>query len=121
MEHQRQPGGYLLDVAGYVKGSLIMRRDLLLKQQVVHNSWARFYMRSGPIAAPAQSWFMGTSKDYIGNQLYIADETFGHSRLTIQPNNGLIWLSTAVGVGINTSNTAGICLLSMEKFTPQNL
>lgn len=49
------------------------------------NSWARFYMRS-----PNRSWFIGTSQNFNGDQFYIADETGGQTRMTIQPNVGLI-------------------------------
>jgi hypothetical protein len=37
-----------------------------------------------------QSWFMGTSENFNGNQLYIADETYNQTRLSIQPNGGPI-------------------------------
>ncbi len=97
-------GGYLLDVAGPVK-SFGNTTHFVAQTTGSTNSWARYYMRS-----PSQSWFMGTSQNFIGNQLYIADETFGHSRFTIQPNNGLIWMSTTTGVAINTTNTAGYML-----------
>jgi hypothetical protein len=53
---------------------------------------------------------MGTGQNYNGNQVFIHDETFNQLRFTIQPNNGLIWMSTATGVGINTTNTAGYML-----------
>jgi hypothetical protein len=60
--------------------------------------------------SPSQSWFIGTSQNFIGNQFYIGDENFNHTRFSIQPNNGLIWMSTTTGVGINTANTAGYML-----------
>jgi hypothetical protein len=97
-------GGYLLDVAGPVK-SVGNTTHFVAQTNGGTNSWARFYMRS-----PSQSWFMGTSQNFIGNQFYIGDETFNHTRFSIQPNNGLIFLSTATGVGINTSNTTGYAL-----------
>jgi hypothetical protein len=96
--------GYYLDVAGPVK-SVGNTTHFVAQTTGSTNSWARYYMRSN-----GQSWFMGTSQNFIGNQLYIADETFGHTRFTIQPNNGLIWMSTTTGVGINTTNTAGYML-----------
>lgn len=97
-------GGYLLDVAGPVK-SFGNTTHFVAQTTGGTNSWARYYMRSS-----GQSWFIGTSQNFIGNQLYISDETFGQSRFTIQPNNGLIWMSTNTGVGINTTNTAGYML-----------
>ncbi len=97
-------GGYLLDVAGPIK-SFGNTTHFVAQTTGTTNSWARFYMRS-----PSQSWFIGTSQNFIGNQFYIGDETFNHTRFSIQPNNGLIFLSTATGVGINTSNTTGYAL-----------
>ena len=40
----------------------------------------------------SQSWFLGTSQNFNGNQLYLGDETFNITRLTIQPNGGPIYL-----------------------------
>ncbi|HEU5163964.1 MAG TPA: hypothetical protein VFU29_00400 [Chitinophagaceae bacterium] len=54
------------------------------------NSWARYYMRS-----PSQSWFIGTSHNFAGNQLYIVDETANQTRMAIQTNGN---------VGIGTGN-----------------
>jgi len=54
------------------------------------NSWARFYMRS-----PNRSWFMGTSQNFSGDQLYLVDETAGQTRMAI---------STAGFVGFNNTN-----------------
>lgn len=49
------------------------------------NSWARYYMRS-----TNRSWFIGTSQNFNGDQFYLADETGGQTRMSIQPNGGLI-------------------------------
>ncbi len=95
-------GGYRLDVAGPVK-SFGNTTHFVAQTTGGTNSWARYYMRSN-----SQSWFIGTSENFIGNQFYIADETFGHTRFSIQPNNGLIWMTGSVG--INTNNTAGYAL-----------
>ena len=96
--------GYYLDVAGPVK-SIGNTTHFVAQTNGGTNSWARFYMRSN-----SQSWFMGTSQNFNGNQFYIGDETFNHTRMSIQPNNGLIYMSSAIGVGINTGNTAGYML-----------
>jgi hypothetical protein len=98
-------GGYLLDIKGYTRAFNNGSTGFVAQTTGGTNSWARYYLRSN-----SQSWFLGTSQDFIGNQFYIADENFGHTRFSIQPNNGLIWLSTATGVGINTTNTAGYAL-----------
>jgi hypothetical protein len=101
--------GYVFDVAGPVK-TFGNTTHFVAHTTGGDNSWARLYMRSGPGISGQQSWFIGTSRNYVGNQLYIGDETFNHTRFTINPNNGLIWMSTNVGVGINTTNTAGYML-----------
>jgi hypothetical protein len=49
-----------------------------------------------------QSWFMGTSENFNGNQLYIADETFNQTRFSIQPNGGPINMQ-----GNTTQNISG--------------
>ncbi len=77
-------GGYLADIAGPVR-SFGNTTHFVAQTTGGTNSWARFYMRS-----TAQSWFIGTSQNFIGNQLYIADETYGITRIAIQPNGGAI-------------------------------
>ena len=67
--------GYYLDVAGPVK-SIGNTTHFVAQTNGGTNSWARFYMRSN-----SQSWFMGTSQNFIGNQFYIGDETFNHTRM----------------------------------------
>ena len=54
------------------------------------NSWARYYMRS-----TNRSWFIGTSQNFNGDQLYIVDETVGQTRMVV---------NTAGNVGIGTTN-----------------
>jgi hypothetical protein len=54
------------------------------------NSWARYYMRS-----TNRSWFIGTSQNFNGDQLYINDETAGQTRMVI---------NTGGNVGIGTTN-----------------
>ncbi len=60
------------------------------------NSWARYYMRSGDANGSLhQSWFMGTSRDFNGDQFYLVDESAGQMRMAI---------STTGMVGINNTN-----------------
>ena len=60
------------------------------------NSWARFYMRSvNANGSIHRSWFMGTSRNFNGDQLYIADETAGATRMVI---------TTSGNVGIGNEN-----------------
>ena len=66
------------------------------------NSWARFYMRS-----PERSWFMGTSRAFNGNQLYVADETAGQIRMAIA-TNGFVGIGTSnPQAGLEVSGTGG--------------
>jgi len=102
--------GYYLDVAGAVRNSGDAAH-FVANATGGTNSWARFYMRSlNANQSILQSWFIGTSKNYVGNQFYIGDETYVHTRFSIQPNNGLIYMQTTTGVAINTTNTAGYML-----------
>ena len=107
-------GGYLLDVAGPIR-TFGNTTHFVAQTTGGTNSWARLYMRSA-----GQSWFMGTSQNFIGNQLYIADETFNQTRLTIQPNGGPIALHGNItqpsGYGmpkamvyLNSNGTIGRC------------
>jgi hypothetical protein len=77
-------GGYLLDVSGPVR-SFGNTTHFVAQTTGGTNSWARFYMRSS-----SQSWFIGTSQNFIGNQLYIGDETNNKTRFSIQPGDGPI-------------------------------
>ncbi|HUR99437.1 MAG TPA: hypothetical protein VMZ26_15335 [Pyrinomonadaceae bacterium] len=77
-------GGYRLDVAGPVQ-SAGDSTHFVAQTTGGTNSWARFYMRSS-----SQSWLMGTSQNFNGNQFYIVDETFGRTRMSIEPNAGPI-------------------------------
>src|SRR5204863_5044844 len=54
------------------------------------NSWARYYLRS-----QNRSWFIGTSQNFNGDQLYINDETAGQTRMVI---------NTAGNIGVGTTN-----------------
>jgi hypothetical protein len=77
-------GGYLLDVAGPVR-SFGSTTHFVAQTLGGTNTWARFYMRSS-----SQSWFIGTSQNFNGNQLYFGDETYNRTRFSIQPGNGPI-------------------------------
>jgi hypothetical protein len=68
-----------------------------------------------------QSWFIGTSQNFNGNQLYIGDETNNETRLTIQPAGGPIYLTGNITqnagsyglpkamVYLNSNGTIGRC------------
>lgn len=98
-----------LDVQGGVRSFSPASSHFVAETTGGTNSWARFYMRS-----PERSWFMGTSRAFNGNQLYIADETAGQIRMAIATNGF---------VGINTSNpqagleVSGTGALSQQRIT----
>jgi hypothetical protein len=64
------------------------------------NSWARYYMRS-----LSQSWFIGTSQNFAGNQLYVVDETANQTRMVIQTNGNLGIGTTNPLVNLHVSGT----------------
>jgi hypothetical protein len=78
--------GYLLDVTGPVRTSG-NTTHIVAQTTGGTNSWARLYMRS-----TSQSWFMGTSQNFNGNQLYIGDETNNQTRFSVQPAGGPIYM-----------------------------
>lgn len=94
---------YRLDVKGYTRAFNDSAAGFVAETTGGTNTWARYYMRSS-----AQSWFIGTSQAFIGNQLYIGDETYNQTRFSIQPNGGPMMLGGPVG--INTFNTTGYAL-----------
>ncbi len=64
------------------------------------NSWAQLRMQT-----TNQSWMLGTSQNFNGDQFYLVDLTRNQQRLTIQPNGGDITFP-AGNVGIGTTNPA---------------
>lgn len=107
--------GYKLDVTGPVRvgGDAA---HFLANATGGTNSWARYYMRSS-----AQSWFIGTSQNFNFNQFYLVDESTNHTRLTIQPSGGPIYITgnltqEAASLGVpkamvylNSNGTIGRC------------
>ncbi len=64
------------------------------------NNWARFYMRT-----PNRSWFMGSSQNFNGDQLYFADETAGQTRMVITTGGRVGIGTTAPGAGLEVRGT----------------
>jgi hypothetical protein len=64
------------------------------------NAWAQLRM-----ATNNQTWAMGTSQNYNGDQFYMFDATRNQVRMMIQPNNGAIAFP-AGNFGVGTANPA---------------
>jgi hypothetical protein len=77
-------GSFRMDVQGPVR-SIGNTSHFVVETNGGTNSWARLYMRS-----TNRSWFMGTSQNFNGDQFYLADETSGQTKLSIQPAGGPI-------------------------------
>jgi hypothetical protein len=90
--------GYGLDVRGSSWISSNFSTHYVVQTNGGTNSWARLYMRS-----PSQSWLLGTSQNFNGNQFYLVDETGAQSRMTIQPSGGPITFPFG-NVGIGSTN-----------------
>jgi hypothetical protein len=62
------------------------------------NAWAKFAIRT-----TNQTWSLGSSQNFNGDQFYLTDETHGgYPRMTIQPNGGGIVFPN------NVSNSLGV-------------
>jgi hypothetical protein len=73
------PSGFFrLEVDGGVRNTSSTAAHFVAQTTGGTNSWARYYMRS-----PNRSWFIGTSQNFNGDQFYLADETAGQTRLSI--------------------------------------
>lgn len=89
---------YKLDVAGTLRASQSSSTDMVVQTTGGTNAWARMWM-----ITPGQRWTFGTSQNFNGNQLYLFDDTFGQTRMTVQPGGGNITFPLG-NIGIGTSS-----------------
>jgi len=89
--------GYRIDSMGNVRSIDSGPTSFTAETTGGTNSWARYYMNT-----LSQSWLMGTSQNFNGNQFYLTDNTAGHLRFFIQPNGGPINFPLG-NVGIGTT------------------
>src|SRR5262245_13142405 len=68
--------GYRLDVIGGVRSLDSVSTHFVAETTGETNAWAKFIMKT-----LNRSWAIGTSQNFNGDQLYIADETAGQIRL----------------------------------------
>jgi hypothetical protein len=95
-------GNFRLDSFGSIRAQSNASAHFVAETTGGVNTWARTYWRS-----PVQSWFMGTSRDFNNNQLYVVDETYppgvGRIRMMIEHNDGPILFPVGkVGIGTLT-------------------
>jgi hypothetical protein len=107
-------GNFRLDSLGSIRAFSSASAHFVAETTGGTNTWARFYMRSSnPNGTINQSWFMGTSQNFNGNQFYLADETAGQTRMAI---------TTAGLVGFGTTNPlAGLELRGTGLQTQQRI
>ena len=94
--------GYRGDFAGPVR-SFGNTSHFVVQTTGGTNSWARLYMRS-----TNRSWFIGTSQNFNGDQLYIGDENGGITKMSIQPG-------VAGPVNMNSNVTQAEAFLGQPK------
>jgi hypothetical protein len=117
-------GNFRLDSLGSMRAFSPASAHFVAETTGGTNTWARFYMRSSnPNGTINQSWFMGTSQNFNGNQFYLADETAGQTRMAIttaglvgfgttNPQSGLELRGTGLGTQQRiTDNTSGNSLV----------
>jgi hypothetical protein len=78
-------GGIRTDSQGTIRSIDSISTSILAETTGGTNAWARFYA-----ITPSQRWAWGSSQNFNGNQFYLVDDTFGASRMTIQPGGGAI-------------------------------
>src|SRR5262245_32412776 len=72
-----------VSIAGNLKAIQGVANDITVQTNGGTNAYAQFRAQT-----LGQQWAWGTSQNYNGNQFYLADNSYGHLRMTIQPNGG---------------------------------
>ncbi|MGH9938644.1 MAG: hypothetical protein ACREAM_20585 [Blastocatellia bacterium] len=72
-----------VSIAGNLKAIQGLSNDITVQTNGGTNAFAQFRAQT-----LSQQWAWGTSQNYNGNQFYLADNSYGHLRMTIQPNGG---------------------------------
>jgi hypothetical protein len=72
-----------VSIAGNLKAIQGVANDITVQTNGGTNAYAQFRAQT-----LGQQWAWGTSQNYNGNQFYLADNTYGHLRMTMQPNGG---------------------------------
>jgi hypothetical protein len=93
---------YRLDVSGAIRSLYPSSTEIAVQTTGGTNAWARYL-----ISTPAQSWVLGSSRDYIGNIFYLADLTFNQIRMYVYPNSGEIGFQGPMSNHVNISTQGG--------------
>ena len=81
---------HTLDVNGFFRAAHNAGGNVVSETTGGQNSWAKFWART-----PVQTWSIGTSNDFNGNQLYFSNENQGGGiRMAIMPD-GKVGIGTA--------------------------
>ncbi len=91
---------YKLDVLGPIRSSYGSSNDIVVRTTGGTNSWAKYWLQT-----PNQSWSLGTSQNFNGDQFYLSDQTFGGHRIEIQPNGGNVVFPNSVSNSVIVQTT----------------
>ena len=72
-----------VSITGNLKAVQGVANDITVQTNGGTNAFAQFRAQT-----LSQQWAWGTSQNYNGNQFYLADNSYGHLRMTIQPDGG---------------------------------
>jgi len=75
---------HTLDVNGFFRASHVAGGNVVSETTGGVNSWAKLWMKT-----PVQSWSIGSSHTFNGNQLYFSNETASAIRMAIMPNGNV--------------------------------
>ena len=75
---------HTLDVNGFFRASNAAGGNVVSETTGGTNAWAKLWTRT-----PVQTWSIGTSNNFNGNELYFTNENTGNIRMAIKPNGNM--------------------------------
>ena len=90
--------GYKLDVFGILRAASSNSNDIQVETFGGTNAWARLNMKT-----LNQTWSLGTSQNFNGDQFYLYDSTNNLTRMSVLPGSGAISFPNG-NVGIGTTD-----------------
>jgi hypothetical protein len=94
---------YNLDVNGFMRALSTAGGNIVSETDGGTNAWAKFWVRT-----PVQSWSIGTSNNFNGNQLYFSNESAGLIRMAIMPDGNVGINHTNPQARLHVVNTTGV-------------